>query len=94
MRGKQIAATIMLDTIFSILQIWDAININSFFTQFQQFYSVVRVPMIYEGREQPWSALQYDENEVPGVWGVPVAVFPFWVVSSPPPPLLTGQELP
>ncbi|XP_026908049.2 E3 ubiquitin-protein ligase RNF213 isoform X1 [Acinonyx jubatus] len=63
-RGKQIAATIMLDTIFSILQIWDAININSFFTQFQQFYSVVRVPMIYEGREQPWSALQYDENEV------------------------------
>uniref|UniRef100_A0A8C9DCK3 E3 ubiquitin-protein ligase RNF213 n=1 Tax=Panthera leo TaxID=9689 RepID=A0A8C9DCK3_PANLE len=63
-RGKQIAATIMLDTIFSILQIWDAININSFFIQFQQFYSVVRVPMIYEGREQPWSALQYDENEV------------------------------
>uniref|UniRef100_A0A673VKG4 E3 ubiquitin-protein ligase RNF213 n=1 Tax=Suricata suricatta TaxID=37032 RepID=A0A673VKG4_SURSU len=41
-KGKQIAATVMLDSIFSILQTWDAINLKSFFTQFQQFYSVVR----------------------------------------------------
>uniref|UniRef100_A0A673V8K9 E3 ubiquitin-protein ligase RNF213 n=1 Tax=Suricata suricatta TaxID=37032 RepID=A0A673V8K9_SURSU len=40
-KGKQIAATVMLDSIFSILQTWDAINLKSFFTQFQQFYSVV-----------------------------------------------------
>ncbi|XP_039082113.1 E3 ubiquitin-protein ligase RNF213 isoform X2 [Hyaena hyaena] len=63
-RGKQLAATIMLDSIFSILQTWDAINLKSFFTQFQQFYFVVKVPMIYEGQAQPWSALQYDEKEV------------------------------
>uniref|UniRef100_A0A8C8YXI2 E3 ubiquitin-protein ligase RNF213 n=1 Tax=Prolemur simus TaxID=1328070 RepID=A0A8C8YXI2_PROSS len=63
-RGKQIAATVMLDGIFSILQTWDAINLNSFFTQFQQFYAVVREPMIYEGHAQPWSALGYGEKEV------------------------------
>ncbi|XP_045425587.1 E3 ubiquitin-protein ligase RNF213 isoform X3 [Lemur catta] len=63
-RGKQIAATVMLDGIFSILQTWDAINLSSFFTQFLQFYAVVREPMIYEGRAQPWSALGYGEKEV------------------------------
>ncbi|XP_034881723.1 E3 ubiquitin-protein ligase RNF213 isoform X2 [Mirounga leonina] len=63
-KGKQIAATIMLDSIFSILQTWNAINLKSFFTQFQQFYVVVKVPMIYEGQAQPWHALQYDEKEV------------------------------
>uniref|UniRef100_A0A2K6FX44 E3 ubiquitin-protein ligase RNF213 n=1 Tax=Propithecus coquereli TaxID=379532 RepID=A0A2K6FX44_PROCO len=63
-KGKQLAATVMLDGIFSVLQTWDAINLNNFFTQFQQFYSVVRVPMVYEGRAQPWSALGYGEKEV------------------------------
>uniref|UniRef100_A0A8C9LXS5 E3 ubiquitin-protein ligase RNF213 n=1 Tax=Piliocolobus tephrosceles TaxID=591936 RepID=A0A8C9LXS5_9PRIM len=63
-KGKQIAATVMLDSIFSILQTWDTINLNNFFTQFQQFYFVVRQPMIYEGQAQPWTALQYGEKEV------------------------------
>ncbi|XP_077922358.1 E3 ubiquitin-protein ligase RNF213 isoform X3 [Halichoerus grypus] len=63
-KGKQIAATVMLDSIFSILQTWNAINLKSFFTQFQQFYFVVKVPMIYEGQAQPWHALQYNEKEV------------------------------
>lgn len=65
-KGKQIAATVMLDGIFSILQTWDTINLNNFFTQFQQFYFVVRQPMIYEGHAQPWTALQYGEKEVSG----------------------------
>lgn len=63
-KGKQIAATVMLDGIFSILQTWDTINLNNFFTQFQQFYFVVQQPMIYEGHAQPWTALQYGEKEV------------------------------
>ncbi|XP_017734795.1 PREDICTED: E3 ubiquitin-protein ligase RNF213 isoform X2 [Rhinopithecus bieti] len=63
-KGKQIAATVMLDSIFSILQTWDTINLNNFFTQFQQFYFVVREPMIYEGQAQRWTALQYGEKEV------------------------------
>ncbi|XP_021566641.1 E3 ubiquitin-protein ligase RNF213, partial [Carlito syrichta] len=63
-KGKQFAARVMLDSIFSILQTWDTINLNNFFIQFQQFYSVVRVPMIYEGRALQWNTLQYGEEEV------------------------------
>ncbi|XP_032177877.1 E3 ubiquitin-protein ligase RNF213 isoform X3 [Mustela erminea] len=63
-KGKQMAATIMLDGIFSILQPWSATNLKSFFTQLQQFYCVVKVPMIYEGHAQPWHSLQYEEKEV------------------------------
>ncbi|XP_074199996.1 E3 ubiquitin-protein ligase RNF213 isoform X3 [Camelus bactrianus] len=63
-KGKQTAAAVMLDGIFSILETWNTMNLKSFFTQFQQFYSVIRVPMIYEGEEQQWSALQYKEEEV------------------------------
>ncbi|XP_047614339.1 E3 ubiquitin-protein ligase RNF213 isoform X4 [Phacochoerus africanus] len=63
-KGKQTAAAIMLDSIFSVLETWNAINLKSFFTQFQQFYSVIRVPMIYEGKAQPWSTLEYEEKEV------------------------------
>ena len=69
-KGKQIAAAVMLDSIFRILETWNAINLMKFFTQFQQLYSVIRVPMIYEGEEQPWSTLQYDEKEVPCLRGV------------------------
>lgn len=69
MKGKQIAAAVMLDSIFSILETWNAINLKNFFTQFQQFYSVIHVPMTYEGEEQPWSALRYKE-EVPCLRGV------------------------
>uniref|UniRef100_A0A8C0K6I9 Ring finger protein 213 n=1 Tax=Canis lupus dingo TaxID=286419 RepID=A0A8C0K6I9_CANLU len=63
-KGKQVAATLMLDNIFSLLQAWGAINLRSFLVQFQQFFSVVRVPMIYEGQAQPWLSLKYDEKEV------------------------------
>ncbi|XP_055097754.1 E3 ubiquitin-protein ligase RNF213 isoform X3 [Symphalangus syndactylus] len=63
-KGKQIAAKVVLDSIFSILQTWDTINLNSFFTQFQQFSFVVGQSMIYEGWAQPWTDLQYGEKEV------------------------------
>ncbi|XP_006869704.1 PREDICTED: E3 ubiquitin-protein ligase RNF213 [Chrysochloris asiatica] len=63
-KGKQIAARFMLDSIFSILQTWDAINLKSFFTQFLQFYTVTRNPTVYEGGPQPWTSLQYGESEV------------------------------
>uniref|UniRef100_A0A2K6UDD8 E3 ubiquitin-protein ligase RNF213 n=1 Tax=Saimiri boliviensis boliviensis TaxID=39432 RepID=A0A2K6UDD8_SAIBB len=63
-KGKQIASAVMLDSIFSILQAWDTINLKSFFTQFQQFYSVTQKPMIYEGCPKLWTTLQYGEKEV------------------------------
>lgn len=40
-KGKQIVVVFMLDSIFSILQIWDIINLNSFFIQFEQFCFVL-----------------------------------------------------
>ncbi|KAF7471344.1 Hypothetical predicted protein [Marmota monax] len=63
-KGKQMAAEIMLGRIFSILQTWNPINLKNFFTQFRQFYSVVRAPMIYEGKAKPWLSLGLGESEV------------------------------
>ncbi|KAL1780092.1 E3 ubiquitin-protein ligase RNF213 isoform X1 [Sigmodon hispidus] len=63
-KGKNHAAVIMLDRIFSVLQPWSDINLHSFMTQFQQFYSVVREPKIHEVQARPWSSLQSDEREV------------------------------
>lgn len=90
-KGKQMAATIMLDGIFSILQPWSATNLKSFFTQLQQFYCVVKVPMIYEGHAQPWHSLQYEEKEVLGV-RVYAPPLPFCAVGIT--PLPTGQGIP
>ncbi|XP_077022284.1 E3 ubiquitin-protein ligase RNF213 isoform X2 [Tamandua tetradactyla] len=64
LRGKQIAAAVMLDSIFSILQTWNNINLKNFFTQLMQFYFVIREPTIYEGEPRPWSTLQYEESAV------------------------------
>ncbi|KAM6164698.1 E3 ubiquitin-protein ligase RNF213 [Rhynchocyon petersi] len=62
--GKQIAAQVMLDRVFSVLQTWNAINLKSFFIQFQQFYDVIREMMVYEGGPRSWSSfLQYDEQK-------------------------------
>nr|XP_045015373.1 E3 ubiquitin-protein ligase RNF213 [Jaculus jaculus] len=63
-KGKKMANEVMLNRILSILQPWNSMNLKSFITQFQQFYSVVRVPMIYEGQPQKWYSLQYEEEEV------------------------------
>ncbi|XP_076693046.2 E3 ubiquitin-protein ligase RNF213-like [Callospermophilus lateralis] len=63
-KEKKLAAAIMLGRIFSNLQTWNLVNLQNFFTQFRQFYSVVRVPMIYEGKAQPWHSLGLAEEEV------------------------------
>ncbi|XP_052050777.1 E3 ubiquitin-protein ligase RNF213 isoform X2 [Apodemus sylvaticus] len=63
-KGKKQAAVVMLDRIFSVLQPWSVINLQSFMTQFRQFYSVIREPMIHDGRARKWSSLQYEEKEV------------------------------
>ena len=66
-KGKKIAAAMMLDSLFSVLRPWNATNLSNFFTQFRQFYSVIRVPMIHEAGERPWSSLQYEEKQVSGL---------------------------
>lgn len=75
MRGKQIAACVMLDRLLSVLQTWNAINLKNFFTQFKQFYFVVHMPTIHEGNAQPWQELQYEEKQVSG-WPSPAAAPP------------------
>lgn len=66
-KGKQLAAGVMLDRVFSVLQTWNAINLKNFFAQLKQFYFVVHEPTIYEGDPQLWSELQYGEKEVSGL---------------------------
>ncbi|KAF7479429.1 Hypothetical predicted protein [Marmota monax] len=68
-KGKKIAAEIMLGRIFSNLQTWNLVNLQKFFTYSQQFYSVFQVPMIYEGKAQPWHSLGLKEEEVSGFPG-------------------------
>ncbi|XP_047401153.1 E3 ubiquitin-protein ligase RNF213 isoform X1 [Sciurus carolinensis] len=64
-RGKQLAAETMLGRILSVLQTWNPVNLRSFFSLFRQFFSVVRVPMVYEGKAaQPWISLNLGEAEV------------------------------
>ncbi|KAK9407005.1 putative E3 ubiquitin-protein ligase-like, partial [Crotalus adamanteus] len=63
-KGKCIAARIMLDSLFSILKTWSRINIKSFFQQFQQFYSVNKRIMLHEGCRKPWKELQFGEEQL------------------------------
>uniref|UniRef100_A0A8C3FUH7 RING-type E3 ubiquitin transferase n=1 Tax=Chrysemys picta bellii TaxID=8478 RepID=A0A8C3FUH7_CHRPI len=63
-RGKQIAAKIMLETIFSILTTWTDINMKNFLSQLQQFYIVTKTPMVYERQPKQWTLLEFGEKQV------------------------------
>uniref|UniRef100_A0A8C6V5D3 RING-type E3 ubiquitin transferase n=1 Tax=Naja naja TaxID=35670 RepID=A0A8C6V5D3_NAJNA len=63
-KGKLIAAKIMLDSLFSILKTWSRINIKSFFQQFHQFYLVNKRIMVHEGCRKEWKELQFKEQQV------------------------------
>ncbi|XP_044530479.1 E3 ubiquitin-protein ligase RNF213 [Gracilinanus agilis] len=66
-KGKYIAAKIMLENIFSIFSTWSTINLNSFFSQFSQYYFVVTKPMVYEDQSKQWTTLGYGEKEMKNV---------------------------
>ncbi|XP_072501344.1 E3 ubiquitin-protein ligase RNF213 isoform X2 [Notamacropus eugenii] len=88
--GKFIAAKIMLENIFSILSTWNTINLKNFFSQFCQFYFVVKKPMVYEDQSKEWTSLGYGEKEVKQVlWNRLKSLFlgennddSFWPVKS------------
>ncbi|KAG8129193.1 hypothetical protein E2320_015980, partial [Naja naja] len=63
-KGKLIAAKIMLDSLFSILKTWSRINIKSFFQQFHQFYLVNKRIMVHEGCRKEWKELQFKEQQL------------------------------
>uniref|UniRef100_A0A8D2LPD7 Ring finger protein 213 n=1 Tax=Varanus komodoensis TaxID=61221 RepID=A0A8D2LPD7_VARKO len=57
-KGKQIAARVMLDSLFSILNTWTLNNVKNFLFQFRHFYVVNIKPMIHEGGPKEWRELK------------------------------------
>uniref|UniRef100_A0A8D2Q7Z3 RING-type E3 ubiquitin transferase n=1 Tax=Varanus komodoensis TaxID=61221 RepID=A0A8D2Q7Z3_VARKO len=63
-KGKQIAARVMLDSLFSILNTWTLNNVKNFLFQFRHFYVVNIKPMIHEGGPKEWRELKFGEEQV------------------------------
>uniref|UniRef100_U3KDA3 RING-type E3 ubiquitin transferase n=1 Tax=Ficedula albicollis TaxID=59894 RepID=U3KDA3_FICAL len=62
--GKKIAATFMLESIFSILGTWSPDNLRSFFFQLRQFHSVAVAQLVFDGKPMPWSELNFSTEQV------------------------------
>ncbi|XP_068269102.1 E3 ubiquitin-protein ligase RNF213 [Nyctibius grandis] len=62
--GKMIAANIMLENIFSILGTWSPDNLRNFLFQLSQFYIVTVDPWVHDGREMPWTELNFGPEQV------------------------------
>ncbi|KAM3598560.1 uncharacterized protein V6R79_019582 [Siganus canaliculatus] len=63
-QGRQIAGTIMLETIFDLLRDWNHTNLKNFLIQLTQFYHVYKEPFVFEERQKRWYSLNYGEDEV------------------------------
>lgn len=63
-KGKVIAANIMLENIFSILGTWSPENLSSFFAQLRQFYVVTKEQLVHDGFAMPWRELNFGASEV------------------------------
>uniref|UniRef100_A0A8B9Q3T4 RING-type E3 ubiquitin transferase n=1 Tax=Apteryx owenii TaxID=8824 RepID=A0A8B9Q3T4_APTOW len=62
--GKIIAANIMLENIFSLLDTWSPVNLRNFLSQLTQFYVVTREPWVYDGRKMLWTELNFGREKV------------------------------
>ncbi|KGL94781.1 E3 ubiquitin-protein ligase RNF213, partial [Charadrius vociferus] len=63
-KGKIIAANIMLENIFSILGTWSPDNLRNFLFQLKQFYVVTKDPRVYDGRQMQWTELNFGTQQV------------------------------
>lgn len=63
-KGKIIAANIMLENIFSILGTWSPNNLRNFLFQLRQFYVVTVEPVVHEGHMVLWAELNFGAQEV------------------------------
>ncbi|XP_060108019.1 E3 ubiquitin-protein ligase RNF213-like [Heteronotia binoei] len=63
-KGKEIAAKIMLEGLFSMLHPWTPINVKNFLQQLRQFYLVNRKQLVYEGVQREWTELEFGEMQV------------------------------
>lgn len=67
-KGRQIAGSVMLETIFELLRSWTEVNLKSFWIQLKQFFEVYADPFVHEGegkgKGQRWESLEYGKHEV------------------------------
>lgn len=66
-KGRQIAGTVMLETIFELLRSWTEVNLKRFWIQLSQFFKVYAEPFVFEEKGQRWWSLEYGKNDVSSV---------------------------
>nr|XP_057905202.1 E3 ubiquitin-protein ligase rnf213-alpha isoform X2 [Doryrhamphus excisus] len=62
--GRDIAGTIMLETIFTLLSTWNDVNLTSFLVQLKQFFEVYGNPFVYEDKPLRWDSSNYGKDDV------------------------------
>lgn len=62
--GKKIAASVMLESIFSILGTWSPDNLRNFFGQLRQFLDVTTALRVFEGKPVVWRELDFSADQV------------------------------
>lgn len=63
-QGREIAGTIMLETIFDLLPSWTKVNLRNFWNQLHQFFEVYGDPFVFEDKQKKWHSLNYGKDDV------------------------------
>ncbi|KAK7926035.1 hypothetical protein WMY93_008345 [Mugilogobius chulae] len=63
-RGREIAAEIMLGTIFDLLKDWSGVNLKNFISQLRQFFDVYSDPFVFENKRVRWESLDFGKEDV------------------------------
>lgn len=63
-KGRQIAGSVMLETIFEHLRGWTDITLKSFWIQLKQFFEVYAEPFVFEEKGKRWGSLNYGKDDV------------------------------
>ncbi|XP_014912893.1 E3 ubiquitin-protein ligase RNF213 isoform X2 [Poecilia latipinna] len=63
-QGREIAANVMLESIFDLLKSWSDANVKSFQIQLNQFFQVYANPFVFEEKQKKWYSLQFGEDDV------------------------------
>uniref|UniRef100_A0A8C3EPZ3 RING-type E3 ubiquitin transferase n=1 Tax=Corvus moneduloides TaxID=1196302 RepID=A0A8C3EPZ3_CORMO len=81
--GKKIAASVMLESIFSILGTWSRDNLRNFFCQLRQFHSVAVAQLVFDGKPKPWVELNFSVHDLLIKYMKKISR-PFFVPEAPP----------
>lgn len=63
-KGRQIAGSVMLETIFEHLRGWTELTLKSFWIQLKQFFEVYAEPYVFEEKGKRWGSLNYGKDDV------------------------------